>query len=218
MQNAEAVFSSLPYIGRGIPMTLIITTITLAFGALIGLPLALARVYGNRFWAGLVNTVVQTIRSIPLIVIIFIAFSVLSDLQLPAFVAACLSLAIRSSAYQSELFRGAIQSIGPGQMMAARALGFTRIRAIFHIIIPQALRLAIPSWSNEAAVVLKDSSLAFAVGVLEMMRRADYVRARTGNAILTYALVGIIYFLMTFITNRLLDQLDRRLSVPMEGS
>lgn len=218
MQNAEAVFSSLPYIARGIPMTLIITTITLAFGALIGLPLALARVYGNRFWAGLVNTVVQTIRSIPLIVIIFIAFSVLSDLQLPAFVAACLSLAIRSSAYQSELFRGAIQSIGPGQMMAARALGFTRIRAIFHIIIPQALRLAIPSWSNEAAVVLKDSSLAFAVGVLEMMRRADYVRARTGNAILTYALVGIIYFLMTFITNRLLDQLDRRLSVPMEGS
>jgi len=113
-----------------------------------------------------------------------------------------------------EIIRGAILSVSGGQMMAARAIGMTKNQAIRNIILPQTLRLAIPPWSNEAAIVIKDSSLVYALGVPEVLRRAQLISASTQQPFLAYAAAAAIYFILVFITNRLLDSLEKRLRIP----
>jgi len=100
-------------------------------------------------------------------------------------------------------------------MMAARAIGMSRMKAIVNIILPQAFRLAIPPWSNEAAIVLKDSSLVYVLGVPEMLRRAQYVSARTHEPFVAFAAAAVLYFILTFITNRVLDAAERRFRLLM---
>ncbi len=123
-------------------------------------------------------------------------------------------MGIISSGYQLEVFRGAIQSVGSGQMVAARSIGMSRIKAIRHIILPQAIRIAIPPWSNEAATVVKDSSLVYALGVAEILRRAQFVSARTYEPLLAFSIAALIYFVLTFVTNRILDKVERRIEIP----
>jgi polar amino acid transport system permease protein len=106
-------------------------------------------------------------------------------------------------------------SVPPGQMLAARAIGMSRIGSIRYIILPQAIRLAIPPWSNEAAIVLKDSSLVYVIGVAEILRRAEYVSARTLQPFLAFGAAALIYFSLTFLTNRGLDWLERRYRLMM---
>ena len=98
--------------------------------------------------------------------------------------------------------------------MASRAIGMSKMQAIRYVVLPQMIRLAIPSWSNEAAIVIKDSSLVYAIGVPEILRRAQLISASTQEPFLAYAVAALIYFLLVFITNRLLDVLERRLRIP----
>jgi polar amino acid transport system permease protein len=99
-------------------------------------------------------------------------------------------------------------------MVAARSIGMSRIKAIRHIILPQAIRIAIPPWSNEAATVVKDSSLVYALGVAEILRRAQFVSARTYEPLLAFSIAALIYFVLTFVTNRILDEVERRIEIP----
>jgi polar amino acid transport system permease protein len=155
-------------------------------------------------------------RAVPPIVMLFILYFILSGkvINLTPFWAGSISLGIISSAYQMEIFRGALQSVGGGQMIAARAVGMSRIKAIRYIILPQALRLAIPPWSNEASIVLKDSSLVYALGVSEILRRAQQLSATTQQPFLAYGTAAIIYFILVFATNRLLDYVAARSKLP----
>jgi polar amino acid transport system permease protein len=141
-------------------------------------------------------------------------FVIANLVNLTPFWAGSLSLAIISGAYQAEILRGAIQAVGSGQMMAARTLGMTRLQAIRHIVLPQALRLAIPAWSNEAAIIVKDSSLVYVLGVPELLRRAQYYSARSYQPFIAFIAVAAIYFVLTFLTNRILIALERRYRIP----
>lgn len=211
----SAVWRSLPYMMGGIGYTVLITIIALAFGFLVGMPIALARVYGRRPLQLLALAYTVVLRGFPSLVVLFIAYYVLaSAVNLPPFLAGCAALGVCSSAYQAEIFRGAIQGVSPGQMMAARALGMKREQAIVNIILPQALRNAIPGWSNEAAVVVKDSSLVYAVGLAELMRRAQQVNGTLHQPLLIFFATGILYFLLTFATNRLLSWVERKTQIP----
>jgi polar amino acid transport system permease protein len=211
----SAVWRSLPYMMGGIGYTVLITIIALAVGFLIGTPLALARVYGTRPLHLLALGYTVVLRGVPSLVVLFIAYYVLaSAVNLPPFLAGCAALGICSSAYQAEIFRGAIQAVSPGQMMAARALGMKRGQAIVNIILPQALRNAIPGWSNEAAVVVKDSSLVYAVGLAELMRRAQQVNGTLHEPLLIFFITGAVYFLLTLATSRLLSWVERKTQIP----
>ena len=210
-----AVWRSLPYVMGGIGYTVLITLIALAVGFLIGTPIALARVYGKRSLNLLALGYTVVLRGVPSLVVLFIAYYVLaSAVNLPPFLAGCAALGICSSAYQAEIFRGAIQAVSPGQMMAARALGMKRGQAIVNIILPQALRNAIPGWSNEAAVVVKDSSLVYAVGLAELMRRAQQVNGTLHEPLLIFFITGAVYFLLTLATSRLLSWVERKTQIP----
>ena len=210
-----ALWRLLPYLLGGVGYTVLITLVALVVGFLIGTPIALARVYGNTVARYLALGYIVVMRGFPSLVLLFIAYYVLAAaVNLPPFLAGCAALGICSSAYQAEIFRGAIHGISGGQMMAARALGMTRRQAIFSIVLPQAMRDAIPGWSNEAAVVVKDSSLVYAVGLAELMRRAQQINGTLHAPLLIFFVTGMIYFALTFATNRMLGWIERRTRVP----
>lgn len=215
MEKLPDIIRSIPYLLEGAGYTVAITLVALAIGFCVGLPLALMRVYGGRLASSFSAVYSTVMRGLPSLIVLFILFyGLASVISLPAFVAGCIALGICSSAYQMELLRGAIQSVGRGQMIAARALGMPRLQAIVVIVLPQALRLAIPAWSNEAAIVLKDSSLVYAVGLAELLRRSQQVAARTYQPFVVYILCAAIYFVLTFTTNRGLDKVEDMLRLP----
>lgn len=211
----EILTGLIPYILTGLQVTLEVTVLALGIGFLIGLALALLRVYGGKTSSSIIAVVTMIIRALPHILLLLLAyFAIAAVVNLTPFWAGALSLAIISSAYQCEILRGALLSVGAGQMMAARTLGMTRLQAIRHIILPQALRQAIPAWSNEAAIVVKDSSLVYVLGVPEILRKAQYYSARTYQPFTAFIAVAVVYFLLTFLTNRGLSALERKLRTP----
>lgn len=200
---------------EGLPQTLLLTAQGLFWGFVLGISLAIMRVYGGKELVWLASGYEKIFRGIPLLVLIFILILGAPDLfcliniitgericldpldkKLASIV---LALALRSGAYQSQIFRGAILSVNPGQMEAAYALGMNRLQTFRHIIMPQALRLALPSWSNEYAIVIKDSSFAYIVGVIEMTR-ASFIVTKSYPQLFALALViaAILYFLVTY--------------------
>jgi polar amino acid transport system permease protein len=199
------------YLLAGTGVTLAVSMIAISLGFAFGVVLAIMRVYGGGFLSRLALVYSTSVRAIPVVVIIFLLYFVIaSAVDLSPFLSGALALGFSSAAYQSEVFRGAFQSVSGGQMLAARALGMGRLQAIRYVILPQALRLAIPPWSNEAAIVLKDSSLVYILGVPEILRRAEYVSAVTLQPFLAFGAAAVIYFFLTFLTNRGLDWLERR--------
>jgi polar amino acid transport system permease protein len=205
----------LVYIGIGTATTIGVTLVALPMGVVIGLTFALVYIYGGKWLTRLMAGYSTLMRGVPPIVLLFILYFIIAgSINISPFWAGSISLGIISSAYQMEIFRGALLSVGGGQMMAARAVGLTRWNAIRYVILPQALRMAIPPWSNEASIVLKDSSLVYALGVPEILRRAQQLSATTQQPFLAYGTAALIYFLLVFSTNRLLDELERRTRIP----
>ena len=205
----------LSYIGSGTVLTVGVTLIALPSGLLIGTLLALVYVYGGKVAARAMNLYSTIFRGIPPIVLLFILFFVVTKgVNLSAFWAGSLSLGIVSSAYQMEIVRGALLSVSGDQLMAARAVGLSRLQAIRYVVLPQAVRLAIPPWSNEAAIVIKDSSLVYALGVPEILRRAQLIGASSQKYLLAYLSAAVIYFLLVSLTTHLLNNLEQKLSIP----
>ena len=191
---------------RGLPLTLALTLISLAIGFVVGTALALMRVYGPIELQLIASGYEKIFRGIPLLVLLFVfgaallsSFMWVGSLFGAIFLAAVFALALRSAAYQSEIFRGSILSVDPGQMMAARSMGMTEIQATRHIILPQAFRLSLPGWTNEYAVVIKDSSLASAVGVMDILYHSTAFFVTYPALFLGIILVvAIIYFIFTY--------------------
>jgi polar amino acid transport system permease protein len=210
--NIFFIFSFI--ITKGLPATLIITAVALLGGFILGILLALMRVYGSRELQWIASGYEKLLRGIPLVVLILIfatgipAYLIPINLQSSwALISVFLALSLRSGAYQSQIFRSAILSVNPGQMEAARSIGLTPFRAFQYIIFPQALRLAVPSWSNEYAVVIKDSSFAYIIGIIEMTRASTYIYFNFPKlfsvAIIT---VTILYFLFTYPITRIFGE------------
>jgi polar amino acid transport system permease protein len=178
----------------------------------LGIALAAIEVYGGRF--SIFAVIVQRFfRGIPPIVLLLLVFYLPFDL--PPLLVGILGLGLCSAAYQSQIFRSAIQSISKGQVIAARALGMTQVQAILHVVLPQALRRAIGPWTNEFASEVKDTSLVYVVGLPELLRRARYIIAYTrGSALFMYFLVALIYLGLTRLGTALLYRLEHRLWVP----
>ncbi|MFW9876370.1 MAG: amino acid ABC transporter permease [Candidatus Thorarchaeota archaeon] len=198
---------------RGLYNTLLLTALGLLIGFILGISLALMRLYGSKEFTWFASGYEKLFRGIPLIVLIYIFAFGLPDilwyidpleLRLGSVV---LALSLRSAAYQSQIFRGAILSVNPGQMEAARALGMKGSQAFRHIVLPQALRLAVPSWSNEYAVVIKDSSFASAIGVIELTQAAYFVSVNFQEIwAISYLILAILYLLFTYPITRIFGE------------
>ena len=212
----EVLYSNLPYLLLGTWVALQLLAALLALGIALGLGLALVQVYGGWPLRALGWIFERVFRGIPAVVLLLLFYYGVSDfVELSSFVAAVLALGLRSAAYQSQIFRGAIQSVPAGQMMAARAIGMGRWQAVREIVLPQAARHAIGPWTNEFSSELKATSLAYVIGVVELTRQAKYIVSNTqGNILVIFAVVALIYFVVNRIGNSLLYRVEDRLAVP----
>ncbi|MDZ7758892.1 MAG: amino acid ABC transporter permease [Desulfovermiculus sp.] len=211
------VKDALPYILQGALVTVGIVLGAMGIGLFLGVPVAVTQVYAPRGFRLLAGLYVWFFRGIPVLVLLFLFYFGLFSLiglNISAFLAAVIVLGLRGVAYQSQIFRGAILALPQGQMKAARALGMSDIQAIQSIILPQALRLSIPGWSNEYSIVLKDSAIAFVLGTSEIMARTHFVASRTYEHLGLYITAGAIFFVLTTLGVRGLRALESRVSLP----
>ncbi len=213
VQNLVTTFN---FILQGVWVTIGVTLVALSVGLVFGVAMAMARVYGPPFLQAVAAVYSVIVRAVPVVVIIFILFFVIARfVNLSPFWAGSLALGFASGAYQSEIFRGAFQAVPPGQMIAARAIGMSKLQAIQSIILPQAVRLALPAWGNEATLVLKDSTLVFVVGVPEILRRAQQVSARTLEPFMAFSVAMLLYLILTLVTTQVLQWFERRYRLQM---
>ncbi|NCD25090.1 MAG: amino acid ABC transporter permease, partial [Deltaproteobacteria bacterium] len=155
-------------------------------------------------------------RGVPILVLLFLFYFGLFNFlgfNLSALAAATIVLGMTSGAYQSQIFRGSILSLSKGQLKAARALGMSDALAIRSIILPQALRLSIPGWSNEYSIILKDSALAFVLGASEIMARTHFVASRTYKHLPLYICAAVLYFVLTWVGVLALRALEKRFRI-----
>jgi polar amino acid transport system permease protein len=216
MTYFDFLLIAMPRLLKGLTITFQISAVCLVIGFVIGFPAALARVYGPKWLRWIVTAYIEILRGTPTLVQLFLIYYGLPQLNITfsAFLSAYIALGLNSSAYQAEYFRGAIQAIKSGQMMAARSIGMTKLQAIRYVIIPQAFRFAIPSWSNEAISMIKISSIVYLITVPELMNVAKELVSRYYNPFETYLTAGVIYLIVIGILSWLLNQLENYLTIP----
>ncbi|MBV0901648.1 amino acid ABC transporter permease [Haloarcula salina] len=209
------VLGSLDLLFEGLVVTVALTAASIALGFLLGFPAGAVEVYGRGPLASIVETAGVVLRGTPLLVIIIILFFVVS-VSSSAFVTAAVALGLRSGAYQSQIFRGALQSVDEGQLEAARSVGMGRLQAIRHVVVPQALRRSVPGFQNEFTIVLKDTSIAIVIGLGELLTVGQnlYQGGQSTAALEIFLTVSLIYFVLTFTTNRTLDYVDDHFTIP----
>ena len=212
----DILLGQMPYLLEGLLIAVELLFFILLIGFVFGLALALLEVYGPTLARWFCFVFERIFRGTPEIVLLLLFFYGVGDFyELSPFAAAAIALGLRSTAYQSQIFRGAIQAVAQGQMAAARAMGMTRAMAIRYIVLPQALRQSIGPWTNEFSSGLKATSLAYVIGVVELTRQGRYIISSThGNILIVFAVVAAMYFIVNWLGNRLLYALERRVSVP----
>ena len=130
---------------------------------------------------------------------------------------ALLGLSLNSGAYQAEYLRGSIQAIPSGQMIAARTLGMTKLKSIKNIILPQALRISIPAWSNELIYLFKYTSIASIIQVSELTKEGELIASRNFRYIEIFLIIALIYVIFTFIITEIIDRATKKTSIPGLG-
>jgi polar amino acid transport system permease protein len=189
----------------------------LSIGFVIGLFMAIGQIYGSEEIKAVIHAYVWFFRSIPLLVLLFLFYFGIfpaSGYKLDPLTCSILVLGMRSGAYQSQIFRGAIISLGDTQLQAARALGMSELKGILHIVLPQALRISLPGWSNEYATMIKDSSITFALGVLEILTRTRYVVMATNEPLIPYFFAGGLFIVMTYVGTKIVNIVYERTKIP----
>jgi len=206
--------SFVPLLFRGALVTLEISIASMALAVLLGLMLAIVRVFGNRLLAWPAVAFIEVIRGTPLLIQLFIIFYGLPSLgiRLTPFWAAVIGLGLNYAAYEAENYRAGIQAVPRGQLDAALALGLTRTQTIRKIVLPQAVRLVIPPVTNDFIALLKDSSLVSVITMVELTKVYGQLASTYYDYIGLGILAALIYFLMGLPIARLSRYVETRLA------
>lgn len=195
------VQSFFPLLKAGLIFTIPLTVLSFTFGLAVAFLTALARLSNIRLLSTAAKFYVWIIRGTPLLVQLFIIFFGLPSIgiTLDAFISAVIGFTLSVGAYSSEIIRSAISSISRGQWEASQALGMSKAQSMLRIILPQAVRVAIPPLANSFISLLKDTSLAAAITVSEMFQISQQITARTYEPLLLYVEVALIYLIFSSI-------------------
>ncbi len=206
----------LPAFMKGLQVSLLLIVPSAIFGLCIGVLVGAVRVYGNRFTILLTTAYVTLFRGVPLVVQLFIWYFGLPyvGIYLSPFMASVVGFALCSGAYQSEYIRGALLSIKSGQMLAAQALGFTKFRMVQSVIMPQALRRALPGCGNEIIYLIKYSSLAYMITCIELTGEAKVLASHTFKYTTVFLCVGAVYLMLVSLASWLLHKIEGGVSLP----
>ncbi|MDR3052879.1 MAG: amino acid ABC transporter permease [Coriobacteriales bacterium] len=220
MSFLELIQESFPLLMMGMGLTLELSVVALLMAMLIGLGSCLLNISKNRVFHAVSQGYINIIRGTPLLVqAFFIYFGVTQaiGMRMPAFTAGVIALSLNAGAYLSEVFRGGIQAVSAGQMEAARSLGMPYRTAMLRIILPQALRVAIPSIVNQCCITIKDTSIISVIGLAELTMRGQQIIARTYRSFEVWILVGVLYFIIIYAVTKLSQVMEKRLSLANKG-
>ncbi|WP_332117407.1 amino acid ABC transporter permease [Azorhizobium caulinodans] len=195
--------------------TLVLTVIALTLGGIAGLFIALARVSPLMPLRLATAAYIQIIQGSPVLMILFLSYYGLSliGFQLPALVAASISMSIYVSGYLGDIWRGCIEAVPKPQWEASECLGMTRVQQFRHIILPQALRIALPPTTGFAVQVVKNTSITSIIGFVELSRAGQLINNSTFQPFRVFLTVAAIYFVICYPLSRLSGWLERKLNV-----
>ncbi|WP_285361309.1 ABC transporter permease [Pseudomonas sp. fls2-241-TYG-175] len=221
--NWEVIIKWLPRLAQGATLTLELVAIAVIAGLILAIPLGIARV--SRHWPvrTLPYAYIFFFRGTPLLVQLFLVYYGLAQFDAvrasslwpylrDPFWCAVITMTLHTAAYIAEILRGAIQAVPPGEVEAARALGMSKWKALFYIVLPRAARIGLPAYSNEVILMLKASALASTVTLLELTGMARTIIARTYMPVEIFFAAGLFYLVMAFVLVqgfRLLEKLLR---------
>lgn len=201
---------------KGLSTTLALSAIAVFFGAIIGTLLAFGKMGKSRILRGIITAYVEIIRGTPSLLQVYVGYFVvpllLPSLNVSTYASVAIALTINSSAYVSEVIRSGIQAVDKGQAEAARSLGLTQSQAMIKVVLPQAVKNILPALGNEFITIIKETSLASTFFVGDLMTSYLTVNGKEFLPLQCLLIVGIIYFILTFILGRGVSALERRLS------
>lgn len=214
MIDFQLIKESLPLLLSGAVVTLQIAALSTSIGIVLGTLLAIAQTSKSKLWRWLVTLYVTIIRGIPMLIQITFAYYVLPQfgVNLPAFWVAVVAIGLNSAAYVSQIIKAGIRSIGKGQIEAGRVLGLSPLQITRFIILPQAFRVVIPALGNEFITLIKDSSLASVIGVVELTKEGNFIRGRTFDALTVFAAVALIYLIITTTLSILIHWFEKKVN------
>ena len=207
---------------RAMGQTLLLALCGLFFACILGVIFGILSVVKNKVCNVIASIFVGVVRGVPMIVLAFFVFfgipylfnnilNVEHDVILTALQAGTICLALNCGAYMSEIIRGGIQAVDIGQTEAARSLGLPYWRTMQRIVLPQAIRIMIPSIINQFIITLKDTSILSVIGFPELVNSAKNVQANTFKAFQTWAIVGVMYLIVITLLSQVSKALERRL-------
>ena len=220
----DVIIKWLPKLLEGAYLTLELVAIAVLVGLLIAIPLGMARASRHWYVRALPFSYIFFFRGTPLLLQLFLVYYGLAQFDAvregplwpylrDPYWCALLAMTMHTAAYIAEIIRGAIQAVPPGEVEAARSLGMTRGQTMFHIILPRAARIGLPAYSNEVILMLKASSLASTITLLELTGMARTIIARTYLPVEIFFAAGLFYLTMTFILVQVFRWLERKLRV-----
>lgn len=210
--NLELAIENLPFILKGLPMTIAVSFVGMAIGLVLGFFLALARRSDHLYLRWPARLYISFMRGTPILVFLFILYFGLPLVgwELSAYTAAIMGFGLNSAAYIAEVNRSALNSVPKGQWESAQALGFTYWKTLRRIIMPQATRIALPPLTNVFLDIVKATSLAAVITVPEMFQKAQIVAGRTFDSMTMYILVALIYWPLCIVIASFQEWLERR--------
>ena len=224
IEGFQVAFKYFELFEQGLVCTVTLSFLTVIFGFVLALVLALMRLSGIAPLKFLATAYVEVFRATPLMVQLFLVYYVLlADISLPVFklfgiirfermVPGVIALALNSGAYLSEIIRSGIQSIDLGQTEAARSLGMTSWQNMRHIVLPQAIKNILPAIANEFVTIIKESSICWTIGVQEIMSAVNSIKAATYTCGEALIIAACVYFCLTFPTSKIIEYFERKMS------
>jgi polar amino acid transport system permease protein len=204
-----------PFLMKALAMTLSVSFASMAVGVVVGIIVAIGRTYGGRAADLILGFYVDTMRSVPVLVILvwsYFALPLISGRSLSPFVAAVGALGLHLAAYVAETVRAGLTSVRTGQMRAALALGMSRAQAIRQIILPQAMVRMLPPLGSLLVIAIKDSAISSVIAVPELIRQTQVLVSNTYLSFQLYSFTMIVFFLICYPVARGVDRIYRRLA------
>ena len=209
----DAIIDAFPFLLEGLKVTIYIFVIAIILGFIIGLIMALLRLSKVGILNWIAKIFIDAIRGTPILVQLFFFYFGLNALEfisLDRTTAGIITVAINAGAYFAEIIRAGIQSMDKGQTEAARSLGLTSTQNMRYIILPQAFRRMLPTFTNQAIISLKDTSLLSVIGIADLTQQGQIAIAATFKAFEIWLVVGIMYFILIYLLSLLSSFLERR--------
>lgn len=208
----QDVVDFVPILMQGAVMTIIVTLGCLVISTVLGLVLALMKMSQYPALVRVVSVLINIVRGLPMIVLLLYIYFVLPDagIQVSALEASIIGLGFGYSTYVAEIIRSGIESVDPGQFEAAHSIGMGRVKTMVRVILPQAIKVALPPYANTLVMMLKDSSLASTITVAEMTRQGQLIAASTFQNMTVYTLVALGYLAMSLPLMSMTRWLEKR--------